>query len=37
MTNNAIELSLLESLHEYVKLFEIPNSRENLLAIIPLV
>ncbi len=33
MTNSAVERSLLESLNAYVKHFEIPNSREDLLAI----
>jgi hypothetical protein len=33
MTHSAIERSLLESLHAYVKRFEIPNSRADLLAI----
>ncbi len=33
MTNKTIERSLLESLHAYVKRFEIPNSRADLLAI----
>jgi hypothetical protein len=33
MTNNAIERSLLESLHANVRHFEIPNSRDDLLAI----
>lgn len=33
MTNSAIERSLLESLHAYVRRFEIPNTREDLLAI----
>ncbi|WP_036945668.1 hypothetical protein [Pseudanabaena sp. PCC 6802] len=33
MTNSAIERSLLESLHAYVRHFEIPNSRDDLLAI----
>ncbi len=33
MTNSAIERSLLESLHAYVRHFEIPNFREDLLAI----
>jgi hypothetical protein len=34
MTNSAVERSLLETLNAYVKSFEIPNSREDLLAII---
>ena len=33
MTNSAIERSLLESLNAYVKHFETPNTREDLLAI----
>lgn len=33
MTNSAIERSLLESLRAYVRHFEIPNSRDDLLAI----
>jgi hypothetical protein len=33
MTNNAIKRSLLESLHAYVRHFEIPNSRDDLLSI----
>ncbi|PZO39366.1 MAG: hypothetical protein DCF19_13945 [Pseudanabaena frigida] len=33
MTNSAVERSLLESLNAYVKHFEIPNAREELLAI----
>jgi hypothetical protein len=33
MSNNAIERSLLESLKAYVKHFEIPNTREDHLAI----
>ena len=33
MTNSAIERSLLENLNAYVKHFETPNTREDLLAI----
>ena len=33
MTNNDIERSLLESLNSYVKHFETPNTRKDLLAI----
>jgi hypothetical protein len=33
MTNNAVERSLLENLNAYVKHFEIPKIREDLLAI----
>ena len=33
MSNSAIERSLLESLNAYVKHFETPNTREDLLAI----
>ena len=33
MTNSAVERSLLESLNAYVKHFETPNTREDLLAI----
>lgn len=33
MSNSAIKRSLLESLNAYVKHFETPNTREDLLAI----
>lgn len=33
MTNTAVDQSLLDSLHAYVKEFEIPNTRDDLLAI----
>lgn len=34
MTNSDIQQSLLESLNTYVRLFEIPNSREDDLLVI---